>query len=230
MMLEQLRKQVCDANKMLPACGLVVLTWGNVSARDPETGLVVIKPSGVPYDQLTPDKMVIVDMDGNVVEGQLNPSSDTPTHLELYRSYSHIGAITHTHSRWSTIWAQLGREIPALGTTHADDFAGPIRCTRPLTAAEIAAEYEANTGKVIVETLANADPEKEFAILVREHGSFTWECNPKKAVEKAIVLEEVAMMAWHCLAFDPNVRPMSAALLNKHFDRKHGKNAYYGQK
>lgn len=230
MILNELRKQVCDANKMLPECGLVILTWGNVSAIDPESKLVAIKPSGVPYDQLTPENMVVVDLQGNVVEGELNPSSDTPTHLELYRSFPHIGSIVHTHSRWATIWAQLGRNIPALGTTHADDFADAIRCTRVMTDEEVFTNYEENTGKVIVETLSECDPEKEFAVLVREHGSFAWERTPKKAVEKAMVLEEVAMMAWHCRAFDPEIGTMSTALLKKHFDRKHGKNAYYGQK
>lgn len=230
MMLEKLRKEVCDANKLLSEFQLVVLTWGNVSAIDPETKLVVIKPSGVAYDQLTPENMVILDLEGNIVEGDLNPSSDTPTHLELYRNFPHIGSIVHTHSRWATIWSQLGRDIPALGTTHADDFSGSIPCTRTMTDEEIFSEYEKNTGKVIVETLKQRDPEQEFAVLVRQHGPFAWEKNPRKAVEKALVLEEVAMMAWHCCAFDPGIGSMNPSLLNKHFNRKHGKNAYYGQK
>lgn len=230
MMLEQLRKEVCAANKLLAEYQLVVLTWGNVSAIDRETGLVVIKPSGVAYDKLTPENMVVLDLEGNIVEGDLNPSSDTPTHLELYRSFGHIGSIVHTHSRWATIWSQLGRDIPALGTTHADDFSGGIPCTRGMTDEEIFSEYEKNTGKVIVETLNQRDPEREFAVLVRQHGPFAWENNPRKAVEKALVLEEVAMMAWHCCAFDPDMGAMNPSLLKKHFDRKHGKNAYYGQK
>ena len=229
-MLEQLRQQVCAANKMLAEYGLIVLTWGNVSAIDPESRLVVIKPSGVAYADLTPENMVVVDMDGNVVEGTLNPSSDTDTHLELYRNFPHIGSIVHTHSRWATIWAQMGRDIPALGTTHADDFGGDIPCTRAMTEEEIFSKYEQNTGKVIVETLAARDPEKDFAVLVREHGPFAWEKTPKKAVEKALVLEEVAMMAWHCCMAKPELTNMSPALLKKHFERKHGKNAYYGQK
>ena len=230
MLLENLRKEVCAANKLLKEYALVVLTWGNVSAIDRETGLVVIKPSGVAYDALTPENMVVLDLEGNIVEGELNPSSDTPTHLELYKSFPHIGSIVHTHSRWATIWSQLGREIPALGTTHADDFAGPIPCTRTMTDEEIFSEYEKNTGKVIVERLQQGDAEREFAILVRQHGPFAWEKSPKKAVEKALVLEEVAMMAWHCCNFDPELGAMNPSLLTKHFDRKHGKNAYYGQK
>ena len=230
MLLENLRKEVCEANKLLKEYALVVLTWGNVSAIDRESGLVVIKPSGVAYDALTPENMVVLDLQGNVVEGDLNPSSDTPTHLELYKNFPYIGSVVHTHSRWATIWSQLGRDIPALGTTHADDFAGGILCTRTMTDREIFSEYEKNTGKVIVEALNANDPERQFAILVRQHGPFAWEKSPKKAVEKALVLEEVAMMAWHCCAFDPQLGSMNPSLLTKHFDRKHGKNAYYGQK
>lgn len=229
MKLEQLRRQVCAANKMLPKFGLVILTWGNVSAFDPDSQLMVIKPSGVAYDALAPEDMIVINLAGNVVEGGLRPSSDTDTHLEVYRNFPHIGSIVHTHSHWATIWAQLGRSIPPLGTTHADDFAGDVPCTRALTDEEIFSEYEKNTGKVIVETLAVRDPEKEFAVLVREHGPFVWARTPKKAVEKALVLEQVAMMAWHCCVYDPKIRNMSPALLEKHFDRKHGKNAYYGQ-
>ncbi len=229
MKLEQLRRQVCAANKMLPELGLVILTWGNVSVYDPDSQLMVIKPSGIAYSELTPENMVIVDLEGNVVEGDLRPSSDTDTHLELYRNFPHIGSIVHTHSRWATIWAQLGRNIPPLGTTHADDFSGEILCTRALTDKEIFSNYEKNTGRVIVETLATRDPKKEFAVLVREHGPFVWEGTPKKAVEKALVLEEVAMMAWHCCEYDPKIEKMSLNLLEKHFNRKHGKDAYYGQ-
>ena len=229
-MLEELKKQVWEENIKLSAYGLITLTWGNVSAIDRESGLVVIKPSGVAYDALTPENMVVLDLQGNVVEGDLNPSSDTPTHLELYKNFPHIGSVVHTHSRWATIWSQLGRDIPALGTTHADDFAGGILCTRTMTDQEIFSEYEKNTGKVIVEALNANDPERQFAILVRQHGPFAWEKSPKKAVEKALVLEEVAMMAWHCCAFDPQLGSMNPSLLTKHFDRKHGKNAYYGQK
>lgn len=230
MMLEQLRKQVCDANKMLSECNLIILTWGNVSAYDPETQLMVIKPSGVSYDALTPENMVVVDLDGNIVEGELNPSSDTATHLELYKRYPHIGSIVHTHSTWATIWAQMGQSIPPMGTTHADDFGSDIPCTRPMTEEEIVSKYEENTGKVIVETLESRDIEKDFAILVREHGPFVWEKTPKKAVEKALVLEQVAMMAWHTRMGNTGIQSMSPMLLKKHFERKHGKNAYYGQK
>lgn len=225
-----LREQVCAANKMLPQLGLVVLTWGNVSAFDPESGLVVIKPSGVAYDDLTPENMVVVDLGGNLVEGDLRPSSDTDTHLEMYRNFPSIGSIVHTHSTWATIWAQMGQAIPPLGTTHADDFAGDVPCTRAMTSEEIESEYEKNTGKVIVETLLERDPEKEFAVLVREHGPFVWERTPQKAVEKALVLDQVAMMAWHCRVGNPGAGTMSPALLAKHFNRKHGRNAYYGQK
>ncbi|MDB7955595.1 L-ribulose-5-phosphate 4-epimerase AraD [Flavonifractor plautii] len=228
-MLYQLRKQVCTANRLLPQVGLVILTWGNVSAYDPESGLMIIKPSGVAYEQLTPENMVIVDLDGTVVEGDLKPSSDTATHLELYRNFPHIGSIVHTHSRWATIWAQLGESIPPLGTTHADDFQGSIPCTRAMRSEEVDSDYEKNTGRVIVEALSTLNAEKEFAVLVREHGPFVWERTPQKAVEKAMVLEEVAMMAWHCLMHNPELKSMSPALLNKHFNRKHGENAYYGQ-
>jgi len=229
MKLKQLREPVCVANKMLPASGLVILSWGNVSAFDSESKLMVIKPSGVSYDSLTPENMVVVDLDGNVVEGNLRPSSDTDTHLEMYRNFPHIGSIVHTHSPWATIWAQMGRGIPPLGTTHADDFAGEVLCTRAMTSKEVFSEYEKNTGKVIVETLSGRDVEKEFAILVREHGPFVWETTPPKAVEKAMVLEQVAMMAWYCTIGNPVTTHMSSDLLEKHFNRKHGKNAYYGQ-
>ena len=229
MMLEKLRKQVCDANKLLSEYNLIILTWGNVSAFDPESLLMVIKPSGVSYDELTPENMVIVDLNGHVVEGTLNPSSDTDTHLEMYKKYPQMGSIVHTHSTWATIWAQMGRNIPPMGTTHADDFGSDIPCTRKMTEEEIFSNYEQNTGKVIVETLEARDIEKDFAILVREHGPFVWEKTPKKAVEKALVLEQVAMMAWHSQMGNSEMRNMSPMLLKKHFERKHGKNAYYGQ-
>lgn len=229
MRLEALRRQVCDANRQLKACGLVILTWGNVSAYSPEEGVMVIKPSGIAYEELTPQKMVLVDRNGSVLEGDLQPSSDTMTHLELYKQYPSIGSIVHTHSPWATIWAQMGRGIPPLGTTHADDFYGEIPCTRALTAEEIEQDYEKNTGKVILETLAQGDIQRQFGVLVREHGPFVWEETPEKAVEKAMVLEQVAMMAWHCRVCDPACREMSPVLMQKHFERKHGPNAYYGQ-
>ena len=229
MRLEALRRQVCDANRQLKACGLVILTWGNVSAYSPEEGVMVIKPSGIAYEELTSQNMVLVDRNGSVLEGDLQPSSDTMTHLELYKQYPSIGSIVHTHSPWATIWAQMGRGIPPLGTTHADDFYGEIPCTRALTAEEIEQDYEKNTGKVILETLAQGDIQRQFGVLVREHGPFVWEKTPEKAVEKAMVLEQVAMMAWHCRVCDPVCREMSPVLMKKHFERKHGPNAYYGQ-
>ena len=229
MRLEALRRQVCDANRQLKTCGLVILTWGNVSAYSPEEGVMVIKPSGIAYEELTSQNMVLVDRNGSVLEGDLQPSSDTMTHLELYKQYPSIGSIVHTHSPWATIWAQMGRGIPPLGTTHADDFYGEIPCTRALTAEEIERDYEKNTGKVILETLAQGDIQRQFGVLVREHGPFVWEETPEKAVEKAMVLEQVAMMAWHCRACDPACKEMSPVLMQKHFERKHGPNAYYGQ-
>lgn len=230
MLLDDLRKQVCDANKLLSDYNLIILTWGNVSAYDPETGLVVIKPSGVSYSELVPKNMVVVDLEGNIVEGVLRPSSDTATHLEMYKKYPQMRSIVHTHSPWATIWAQMGVNIPSLGTTHADDFGSDIPCTRAMTEEEIFTKYEENTGKVIIETLEKRDIEKDYAILVREHGPFVWEKTPKKAVDKALVLEQVAMMAWHTCVGNPRIRNMSPMLLKKHFERKHGKNAYYGQK
>jgi len=229
-MLEQLKEDVCRANLLLPKLGLVVFTWGNVSGIDRENGLFVIKPSGVPYEELTPDKMVVVDLNGNKVEGKLNPSSDTPTHCELYRAFPKIGGVVHTHSRWATIWAQAGRSIPAYGTTHADYFYGPVPCTRKMTPDEISAEYEKETGRVIAETFKNADSEDVPAIIVHSHGSFTWGKDCDEAVYHAAVLEEVAMMAWHteAIAREP-VTNMQKELLDKHFLRKHGATAYYGQ-
>jgi L-ribulose-5-phosphate 4-epimerase len=229
--LEQLKQEVYEANLLLPAYGLVILTWGNVSAVDTETQLVVIKPSGVDYSLMRPEQMVVVDLDGSVVEGDYKPSSDLPTHLELYRSLHGIGGVVHTHSRWATAFAQMERSIPCYGTTHADYFYGPIPCTRPLTLQEIQDAYEANTGRVIVETFKknSIDPSSIPAVLVSKHGAFTWGGNARKAVENAIVLDEVAHMALLTEELSPEVRPADQALLDKHYNRKHGANAYYGQ-
>jgi len=230
-MLEELKKKVWEANLMLPKHGLVVFTWGNVSGIDREKGLLVIKPSGVSYEAMAPDDMVVVDLNGKVVEGRLNPSSDTPTHVELYKAFPKLGGIVHTHSRWATVWSQAGRGIPAYGTTHGDYFYGEIPVTRPMTPEEIAGEYEKETGKVIIERFAGIDPEYVPGVLVNSHGPFTWGKSPDEAVYNAVVLEEVAMMAWHTEAL-PGGRtvPMQRELLDKHFLRKHGPNAYYGQK
>lgn len=229
-MLEELKKQVCEANLLLPEYGLVVFTWGNVSAVSRDKGLMVIKPSGVEYSKLTPEDMVVVDLkSGKCVEGKLSPSSDTDTHFELYRSFEHIGGIVHTHSRWATIFAQAGRDIPPLGTTHADYFYGDIPCTRKMTEAEIKGDYERETGKVIVETLTDKNPGSIPAVLVHSHGPFTWGTDAKNAVHNAVVLEELAMMAWHSLIMAPE-SGLDTALLDKHYLRKHGAKAYYGQK
>ena len=228
-MLESLKKQVLEANLLLPKYGLVTFTWGNVSGIDRASGLVAIKPSGVSYEKMTAEDMVIVDLDGNVIEGKLKPSSDTPTHLELYKAFPHIGGIVHTHSRWATIFAQAGRSIEPTGTTHADYFYGAIPCTRLMTPAEIAGNYEQETGKVIIETFTNLDPDTIPAVLVQSHGPFCWGNTPEKAVETAVVLEEVAFMQYHALMLNPELPPMQKELLDKHFLRKHGKNAYYGQ-
>lgn len=227
-MLAQLKQEVLVANLALPAHGLVTLTWGNVSGIDREAGLVVIKPSGVAYDALTLDKLVVVDLAGKQVEGLLNPSSDTATHLELYRQFPDIGGVVHTHSRWATIHAQRGEPIPPLGTTHADYFAGTIPCTRDMTTIEVDTSYELNTGKVIVEAFINQgiSPMDMPGVLVKNHGPFTWGTTATKALEHTIVLEEVAMMA----IATGNCPPMPEYLLNKHFYRKHGADAYYGQK
>ncbi len=230
-MLEKLKEQVWKANLQLPAHGLVIFTWGNVSGIDRESGLFVIKPSGVEYDKLRPEDMVVMDLNGNKVEGDLNPSSDTPTHLELYRNFPTIGGVVHTHSRWATIWAQSGRDIPAYGTTHGDYFYGPIPCTRAMTPEEIGGEYELETGKVIVETFQGKKPEDIPAVLVKSHGPFTWGKDCFEAVHNSVVLEELAMMAWHTEnTFGVQMQPMQQELLDKHFLRKHGANAYYGQK
>lgn len=227
-MLENLKKRVFEQNIALVKHGLVVLTWGNVSARDPESGLVVIKPSGVPYDTMTADDMVVVDLDGNRVEGELNPSSDLPTHLCLYREYPSLGGIVHTHSTYATAYAQSAREITPYGTTHADAFYGAVPCSRELTDEEIATEYEWNTGRVIVETVSDCDAIS--AILVKNHGVFTWGPTPEKAVENAVTLEEVARMASITESLNPATPRIKQTLLDKHYLRKHGKNAYYGQK
>jgi L-ribulose-5-phosphate 4-epimerase len=228
-MLEQLKQTVFEANMMLPQYGLVTFTWGNVSAVDREKGLVVIKPSGIEYDQLKSSDMVIVSLDGRRLEKSLRPSSDTDTHLELYKAFPNIGAIVHTHSRWATIFAQLGSGVPAYGTTHADYFYGEIPCTRQMTAAEIQGKYELETGKVIVETFQKYNPDDIAAVLVHSHGPFCWGKNVIDAVHNAVVLEQVAMMAWHIQIRNPTIPVMQSELLDKHYLRKHGNNAYYGQ-
>lgn len=233
-MLEKLKQDVFKANMQLKEFGLVVLTWGNVSAIDRETGLVVIKPSGVPYETMKAEDMVVVDLQGNVVEGELNPSSDTPTHLELYRQFSDIGAVVHTHSAWATSFAQAGREIKAYGTTHADFANRSIPCTRGLTKQEVEGEYELNTGKVIVECF-NENSIKPMdcpAVLIHRHGPFCWGKNCFKAVENALILEEVAKMAFRTeeiAAVENKQAGIENYLLDKHYNRKHGANAYYGQ-
>ena len=227
-MLETLRKQVLMANKLLPLHGLVTLTWGNVSGIDRDLGVIVIKPSGVTYDELTLENMVVVDMKGKVLEGG-KPSSDTDTHLELYRAFPKIGGVVHTHSSWATVFAQAGVSIPAFGTTHADYFYGAVPCTRALTNSEILGEYENATGGVIIETFANLDYESVPAVIVKNHGPFTWGDTPLKAVENALVLEEVAKMAYHTKQLEPDTPQIESVLLDKHYYRKHGINAYYGQ-
>ncbi len=230
-MLEQLKETVLRANLELPKKNLVTYTWGNVSGIDREKGLVVIKPSGVPYEDLKAEDMVVLDLDGNKVEGDLRPSSDTPTHIALYKAYPALGGVVHTHSRYATIWAQAGKSIPPLGTTHADYFYGPIPCTRPLTKDEIEGEYELNTGKVIIETFNNAgiNPVYVPGVVVQSHGPFAWGKDPDEAVHNAVVMEEVGMMALNTKLLNPSVPDVDAFLLDKHFMRKHGKNAYYGQ-
>lgn len=228
-MLEQLKQAVLEANRKLPAYGLVTFTWGNASGIDREKGLVVIKPSGVEYDTMTAEDMVVVDLHtGERVEGRYKPSSDLPTHLELYRHFAAIGGVVHTHSRWATAWAQAGRDIPAYGTTHGDYFYGPIPCTARMTPQTIAEEYERNTGRIIVDTFAGKDPTQMPAVLVHSHGPFTWGKDAADAVHNAKVLEELAMMAVFTEQLG-NTQPMQPELLNKHFLRKHGPGAYYGQ-
>jgi L-ribulose-5-phosphate 4-epimerase len=228
-MLQKLKEEVLRANINLKESGLVVLTWGNVSGIDRENNLVVIKPSGIGYDAMTVDDMVVVDMDGRVFEGNLKPSSDTPTHLEIYRNFPYAGGIVHTHSTHATAWAQAGRSIPAMGTTHADHFYGDIPCTRKLSPEEVKTDYELNTGKVIVETFKEIDASSVPGVIVNDHGPFTWGKNAEEAVHNAIVLEEVARMALltHSIAGNDII---DKYLLDKHYLRKHGRNAYYGQK
>ena len=230
-MLEALKSAVCEANLLLPKHNLVTFTWGNVSGIDRATGLVVIKPSGVDYDGMSPEDMVVVDLDGNRVEGRWKPSSDTATHVALYRAFPSLGGIVHTHSRWATTFAQAGRDIPAMGTTQGDYFHGAIPCTRLMTSAEIAGAYEAETGKVIIETFRTRgiDPAAVPAVLVQSHGPFAWGTSPADAVHNAVVLEEVAFMDFHALMLEPARGPMQQELLDKHFLRKHGPGAYYGQ-
>lgn len=230
-MLEELKKAVWKANLQLPKLGLVTFTWGNVSGIDRERGLVVIKPSGVEYDVMTPEDMVVVSLaTGERVEGRWKPSSDTPTHLVLYRAFPDCGGIVHTHSRWATSFAQAGLGIQPLGTTQGDYFYGEIPCTREMTPAEIAGAYEEETGNVIVETFANQNPAQIPAVLVHSHGPFTWGKDAAEAVHNAAVLEEVAFMNFHSLQLNPGQTRMQQELLDKHYLRKHGKNAYYGQK
>ncbi|MDE7194357.1 MAG: L-ribulose-5-phosphate 4-epimerase [Oscillospiraceae bacterium] len=229
-MLNELKEQVYEANMLLPKHGLVTFTWGNASGIDRGRGLVVIKPSGVDYDKLTPEDMVVVELEsGKRVEGSLNPSSDTPTHLVLYRAFGNIGGVVHTHSRWATVFSQAGRSIPPLGTTHADYFYGDIPCTRRMTPAEISGEYELETGNVIAETFEGKSPDDIPAVLVHSHGSFTWGTDPHNAVHNAVVLEELAFMAWHNLMMEPDIPPMQRELMDRHYLRKHGAEAYYGQ-
>ena len=223
----KLKQEVYEANLLLPQYSLVCLTWGNVSAIDREKGLIIIKPSGIEYDDMKAEDMVVVDLDGNAIEGTYKPSSDTATHIELYRSFPEIGAVVHTHSAWATIMSQIGKSILPFGTTHADYFAQAIPCTRDMTEAEISTEYERETGKVIVEAFKGINPMAIPAVLVKNHGPFTWGATAKKAVENAFVLEEVAKMAYYTQV--AGAAAMPEMLLNKHFYRKHGANAYYGQ-
>jgi len=228
-MLENPKKDVLFANKELQAKELVIYTWGNVSGIDSEKGLVVIKPSGVAYDDLTAADMVVLDLDGNVVEGNLRPSSDTATHLELYRQFEEIGGVVHTHSLLATIWAQAGRGIPCRGTTHADYFYGEIPCTRPLNKQEVATDYELNTGKVIVERFSGLDYRQVPAVLVAEHGPFVWSKDAQEAVHNSVVLEQLAQMAYFTGVLSGSQQPISQHVLDKHYLRKHGPGAYYGQ-
>lgn len=228
-MLEELKQKVLEANLMLPKYGLVKFTWGNVSEIDREKGLIVIKPSGVEYDSMTADDMVVVDLNGKVVEGRYKPSSDTPTHIELYKAFLKIGGIVHTHSPWAASFAQAGKGIVPYGTTHGDYFYGEVPCTRKMTPDEIAGEYEKETGKVIIESFEGIDPMSIPAVLVHSHGPFTWGKDSFEAVHNSVVLEEAACMNFHTLMLSPEIGPMQQELLDKHYLRKHGKNAYYGQ-
>lgn len=228
--MQQLKQRVFEANMALPRHGLVTFTWGNVSGIDRERQCMVIKPSGVAYEQMSASDMVVVDMNGVVIEGNYRPSSDTATHLALYKKYPELGGVVHTHSTHATAWAQAGRSIPALGTTHADYFFGDICCTRALTCDEVQGEYELNTGKVIVETLGGSNPLHTPGIVVYQHGPFAWGKTPEDAVHNAVVMEEVARMAWIARGINPLLQPIDAYLMNKHFQRKHGPDAYYGQR
>lgn len=228
--MQRLKQQVFAANLDLPRHGLVTFTWGNVSAIDRAHGLVAIKPSGVAYETMTVDDIVVVDMKGNVVEGRLRPSSDTATHLALYRRYPSLGGVVHTHSMHATAWAQAGLAIPALGTTHADYFLGDIPCTRALTEEEVQSEYELNTGRVIIETLKEGDPLHTPGMVVYQHGPFAWGKSAHDAVHNAVVMEEVARMAWIARGINPDLKSIDDYLMAKHFMRKHGSHAYYGQK
>jgi L-ribulose-5-phosphate 4-epimerase len=227
-MLEELKQKVWEANLELYRVGLVIFTWGNVSGIDRNQGLVVIKPSGVYYDTMKPEDMVIVDLDGKIVDSKLKPSSDTPTHLVLYKVFKQIEGVVHTHSEWATSWAQSGRSIPVYGTTHADNFFGEIPCTRKMTEPEVRGKYEKVTGNLIVETFKNLDPMSVPAVLVNGHGPFAWGTSPIDAVHNAVILEAVAKMAFRNEMLG-NRQPIDKTLLNKHFLRKHGKDAYYGQ-
>lgn len=229
-MLYELKQAVLEANLELPKKGLVTYTWGNVSGIDRENNLIVIKPSGVPYEELRLEHLVVLDLDGKQIEGKLKPSSDTPTHLVIYKNFKDVGGIVHTHSRWATTWAQAGKAIPALGTTHADYFYGEVPCTRRMTAEEIQGEYEKETGNVIVETFRGLNPVSMPGVLVNSHGPFAWGKDAFDAVHNAVVLEEVAMMAYHTCLLTPDIEEIAQVLLDKHFLRKHGADAYYGQK
>ncbi len=228
-MLEELKEKVCRANLDLVKHGLVIFTWGNVSAIDRESGLVVIKPSGVSYDGMKPSDMVVVDLDGNVVEGELRPSSDTPTHLVLYKAFKEIGGIVHTHSTYATAWAQAGRDIPNIGTTHADYFHDAIPCTPDMTKEEVMGQYELETGNVIVRRFEGLNPVHTPGVLVKNHGPFSWGKDADQAVYNAVVMEQVAKMAFVAYSVNPDLT-MNPLLIEKHFSRKHGPNAYYGQK
>ena len=228
-MLNEIKNRVLKANLSLPKYDLVTFTWGNVSEIDREKELVVIKPSGVPYEELTKDKLVVVNLAGETVEGELNPSSDTATHLELYKNFPDIGGIVHTHSPWATSWAQAGQGIPCFGTTHADHFYGTIPCTREMRSNEIKQDYEKETGKVIVETFREKNENDIQAVLVNSHGPFVWASDAKQAVKNSVVLEEVAKMAYRTVQLDKNKSSINSTLLDKHFLRKHGKDSYYGQ-
>lgn len=228
-MLDELRREVCEANLALQRAGLVILTWGNVSGLDRDSGLVAIKPSGISYEQMTPDTMVVVDLEGNIVEGDLRPSSDTPTHLELYRRFEDIGGVAHTHSTCATAWAQARRALPCYGTTHADSFHGTVPVTADLTPEALAGDYELETGRCIVAAFRDCDPRSVPGVLVASHGPFTWGRDAAEAVENSIVLEQVALTALLTEALSPQVTAIGRGLLDKHFLRKHGPDAYYGQ-